>query len=103
MDVWLRMRELGGFDWIETRYEDVVNDLESGGRKVTNFLGLEWQEQQAKYHEAANRKFVYSPTYNEVIKPVHNRAIRRWEHYAEALTPYQARLEKYCQAFGYDK
>ena len=28
MDVWLRLRELGGFDWIETRYEDVVADLE---------------------------------------------------------------------------
>ena len=32
MDVWLRMRELGGFDWIETRYEDVVADLEAEGR-----------------------------------------------------------------------
>jgi Flp pilus assembly protein TadD len=28
MDVWLRLRELGGFDWIETRYEDTVASLE---------------------------------------------------------------------------
>ena len=40
MDVWLRLRELGGFDWIESRYEDVVGNLESEGRRVTEFLGL---------------------------------------------------------------
>ena len=34
MDVWLRLRELGGFDWIESRYEDVVADMETEGRKV---------------------------------------------------------------------
>ena len=32
MDVWLRLRELGGFDWIETRYEDVVANLEPEGK-----------------------------------------------------------------------
>ena len=31
MDVWLRLRELGGFDWIESRYEDVVG--EPGARR----------------------------------------------------------------------
>jgi tetratricopeptide (TPR) repeat protein len=101
MDVWLRMRELGGFDWIETRYEDVVANLEGEGRRVTNFLGLPWHEAQATYYETAHRKFVHSPTYNEVTQPVYNRAVRRWEHYAGALAPLQAGLAKYCQAFGY--
>jgi hypothetical protein len=47
MDVWLRMRELGGFDWIETRYEDVVLNTEQEGRKATEFLGLTWQRGMA--------------------------------------------------------
>lgn len=38
MEVWLRMRELGGFVWIETRYEDVVTNLPEAGRKATEFL-----------------------------------------------------------------
>jgi len=101
MDVWLRMRELGGFEWIETRYEDVVGNLEGEGRRVTNFLGLPWHEAQATYYETAGRKYVYSPTYNDVTKPVHNRAVGRWEHYAEALAPLQATLEPYLRAFGY--
>jgi tetratricopeptide (TPR) repeat protein len=101
MDEWLRMRELGGFEWIETRYEDVVADVEGEGRRVTNFLGLPWQEAQASYHEAARRKFVHSPTYNDVTKPVHNRAVGRWKHYAGVLAPLEASLERYCRAFGY--
>ena len=72
MDVWLRMRELGGFDWIETRYEDIVANLESEGRRVTEFLGLSWHAQQAAFHETTRKKFVFSPTYNEVTQPVYN-------------------------------
>jgi tetratricopeptide (TPR) repeat protein len=101
MDVWLRMRELGGFDWIETRYEDVVGNLEGEGRRLTNFLGLPWHESQAAYYETARRKFVHAPTYNEVTLPVYNTAVGRWKHYAKALAPLQAGLEPYLQAFGY--
>jgi tetratricopeptide (TPR) repeat protein len=101
MDVWLRMRDLGGFDWIETRYEDVVSNLEGEGRRITNFVGLPWHEGQATYYEMASRKFLDAPTYNDVTKPVHNRAVGRWEHYAEALAPLQAGLEPYLRTFGY--
>jgi len=101
MDVWLRLRELGGFDWIETRYEDVVGNLETEGRRVTEFLGLTWDTAQAAFHETARRTFVFAPTYNEVTQPVHQRAVGRWQHYAEALAPIQARLAPYCKTFGY--
>jgi hypothetical protein len=102
MDVWLRMRELGGFDWIESRYEDVVGDLQAEGCRVTKFLGLSWHPDQARFHENARRKFIFAPTYNEVTRPVHRRAVGRWEHYAEALAPIQERVAPYCRTFGYE-
>lgn len=102
MDVWLRMRELGGFDWLETRYEDIVGNLESEGRRVTEFAGLTWHPEQASFHEASRRKFVFSPTYNDVTQPVHKRAVARWKNYAEALAPVQEKLAPYCRAFGYE-
>jgi hypothetical protein len=101
MDVWLRLRDLGGFEWIETRYEDVVGNLEGEGRRVTNFLGLDWNPAQATYYETARNKFVNAPTYNDVTKPVYTRAVGRWEHYAGALAPLQAGLNPYLRAFGY--
>lgn len=102
MDVWLRLRELGGFDWIETRYEDVVGNVSQEGNRVTSFLGLPWNEAQAAFHEKAAGKFVHSPTYNDVAKPIHKKAMGRWEHYADALAPHQARLKPYLRAFGYE-
>lgn len=102
MDVWLRMRELGGFDWLETRYEKVVANLEPEGRRVTEFLGLAWHPNQAQHHTLSQPRFIFSPTYNAANQPVHTRAIGRWENYAEALEPIHARLAPYCRAFGYE-
>jgi tetratricopeptide (TPR) repeat protein len=101
MDTWLRLREIGGFDWLETRYEDVVGGLEAEGRRVTEFLGLSWHPNQAASHEAARRKLIYSPTYGEVAKPVHSRAVGRWRNYTSALEPLMEKLEPYVRAFGY--
>jgi hypothetical protein len=98
MDVWLRLRELGGFDWIETRYENAVANLEAEGQRVTGFLGLPWQRAQASLDESACRKFIFAPTYNEATQPVAG----RWKNYADALAPLHESLEKYCRALGYE-
>ena len=101
MDVWLRLRELGGFQWLETRYEDVVANVEGEGKRVTESLGLSWHPDQARYYETARRKVLFAPTYHDVTQPVYKRAVGRWERYAEALEPIQSRLTPYCRAFGY--
>jgi len=101
MDVWLRMRELGDFDWIETRYEDIVVNMEKEGRRATEFLGLTWHPNQARFHETARQKVLYAPTYHDVTQPVYNRAVGRWERYADALHSFEAQLAPYLKAFGY--
>ena len=101
MDVWLRMRELGGFDWIESRYEDLVEAPETEGRRVTEFCGVSWDPRQAAHHEVAQKKVLFAPTFSDVAQPVHKRAVGRWAHYAEALGPLQEQLGRYCRALGY--
>ena len=101
MDVWLRLRELGGFEWMEMRYHEVVANPEGEGRRVTEFLGLQWHPQQAGHQEIARKKILHSPTYFEAAKPVYKQARERWPNYARALAPLQERLAPYCKAFGY--
>ena len=101
MGAWLRLREIGGFDWIETRYEDVVANLESEGRKVTAFLGLPWHDDQSRFFETARSKMLHAPTYHDVTQPIYSRAVGRWERYAAHLEPLKKTLEPYCRAFGY--
>jgi tetratricopeptide (TPR) repeat protein len=101
MAVWLRFRELGGFDWMELRYHKVVADPEGEGRRATEFLGLQWHPQQAGHQEIARKKILHSPTYFEAAKPLYQQSVERWRNYAAALAPVQERLTPYCRAFGY--
>jgi tetratricopeptide (TPR) repeat protein len=102
MDVWLAVRQWEGFAWIETRYEDTVADLAQEGRRVTEFLGLSWHQEQAQFHEKSSKKQMYSPTYHDATQPVYARSVSRWRAYEKHLAAIQPILEPYCRAFGYE-
>ncbi len=101
MDIWLAVREWEGFAWREVRYEDTVADLAKEGRRVTEFLGLEWHADQARFYEKSRTKQLYSPTYQDVTRPVYSRSVARWRAYEKHLAPILPALEPYCRRFGY--
>jgi tetratricopeptide (TPR) repeat protein len=102
MDVWLAVREWEGFAWLETRYEAIVADLEKEGRRVTGFLGLEWHEEQNRFYEKSRQKQLYSPTYQDVTRPVYASSVGRWRAYEKHLAPILPALEPYCRILGYE-
>jgi Tfp pilus assembly protein PilF len=101
MGIWLAVREWPGFAWIETRYEDVVADLPKEGRRVTEFLGLQWHPDQERYYEKSGAKQLYSPTYQDVTRPVYQRSVARWRAYEKHLAPILPALEPFCRSLGY--
>ena len=102
MDIWLAVREWEGFAWLEVRYEDTVADLEKEGRRVTEFLALAWHEDQVRFYEKSRTKQLYSPTYQDVTRPVYSRSVARWRAYEKHLAPILPALEPYCRTFGYE-
>ncbi|HTI68536.1 MAG TPA: sulfotransferase [Candidatus Limnocylindria bacterium] len=102
MDIWLAVREWEGFAWIETKYEDMVSETATEGRRVTEFLGLPWHESQTRFYEKSRQKQLYSPTYQDVTRPVYSRSVGRWHAYEKHLAPVQGALEPYCRRFGYN-
>jgi len=70
-----------------------VADLETEGRRVTQFLGLAWHEKQAGFYENSVERRLYSPTYHEVRQPVHSRSVGRWRNYQKYLEPILPALE----------
>jgi len=96
------VREWPGYAWIETRYEEIVADLPKEGRRVTEFLGLPWHPGQARYYEKSGSKQLYSPTYQDVTRPVYQRSVARWRAYEKHLAPILPALEPFCRALGYD-
>jgi tetratricopeptide (TPR) repeat protein len=101
MDVWLTVREWPGFAWRETRYEDLVADLAKEGRRVTEFMGLTWHEEQGRFYEKSAKKQLFSPTYQDVTQPVYRRSVARWHAYEKYLSPILPVLDRYCRVFGY--
>jgi hypothetical protein len=101
MTVWLTMREMLRGNWLEVRYEDVVEDLEGQARRTLSFLGLEWEDRVLRYREVSAQKVVNSPSHDTVRQPVHRQAVGRWRHYARHIEPYLDRLQPFVEAFGY--
>jgi hypothetical protein len=78
-----------------------VADLPKEGKRVTEFLGLEWRLEQERFHEKSGGKQLYSPTYQDVTRPVYKRSVARWRAYEKHLTPILPALEPFVRAFGY--
>jgi len=102
MDIWIRLRDMGGFSWIESRYEDTVKDIHKEGSRVTEFLGLTWDPSQADFYSKKQQTRVNAPTYHDVTKPVHQRSVQRWVAYQKHLAPFLDEIEPFIQQFGYE-
>jgi hypothetical protein len=79
----------------------MVANLEGEGRRVTEFVGLSWHEGQARFYEKSRTKQLYSPTYQDVTRPVYARSVGRWRAYEKHLAPILPVLEPYCRKLGY--
>jgi tetratricopeptide (TPR) repeat protein len=102
MGFWLAIKPKMPGPWLEVRYEDLVDDLESAARRTLEFLGVPWDARVLGFDKHAQTKIVRSPTYAEVKKPVFKTAVGRWRNYQKYLEPYLEKLEPFAKAFGYE-
>jgi tetratricopeptide (TPR) repeat protein len=102
MGAWLRYRALlDPATWVETRYEDGIDDPETESRRVLKTLGLPWDEAMTDYRTRLRHKVVNSPTQAEVRLPPYRDAIGRWHAYEPWLRPCLPILDPFIDAFGY--
>lgn len=102
MSLWLVLKPMLAGRYLELRYEDMVDDLESVARKSLDFLGVPWDARVLGFDAHARQKVVRSPTYADVTQPVYKRAVGRWQHYQKYLEPHLPKLEPFVKAFGYE-
>jgi tetratricopeptide (TPR) repeat protein len=102
MGIWRTLAPLLKNPWLEVRYEDMVENLESVARQTLDFLGVPWDARVLGFDEHARKKLVRSPTYADVTQPVYKRARGRWRNYQKFLEPHLEKLEPFVKAFGYE-
>ena len=103
MDLWCKQRDRLPLAWLEYRYEDLVDDMDTTLNAVLNFLGLEWTDDIRAYREQAQSRHIITPSYRAVGEQVYSRAVGRWKRYEKPLSPQTQRLAPYIQRFGYDQ
>lgn len=85
------------------RYEDLVADVRQSGQALFAFLDLPWTEDLTAFTERARKKGAIStPSYAQVIQPVNQRAVGRWQRYRPWFegAPLQT-LMPWIERFGY--
>lgn len=87
----------------EVRYERFVADFEAEVRALASFLDVRWDDAMlAPGRRAADRGYISTPSYAQVVEPVSPRAVGRWRAYERQLAPAMPELRRYLERWGYD-
>lgn len=83
MQHWRCLAESHGLCMLDVRYENLVNDLDSGARELLAFCGLEWDAQCLRFHEA--QRTVATASTEQVRTPLYRSSVARYQHYETQL------------------
>jgi Flp pilus assembly protein TadD len=89
MQHWRATRPL---EWLDVRYEDVVDDLETSARRMVEFVGLEWDPACLEFHKT--RRVVRTASVAQVREPIYPHSVGKWRHYAPYLGPLFEALKR---------
>jgi hypothetical protein len=85
-----------------SRYEDLVADTPGQTRRIAAFLDLGEAEAMLDFAERARKKgFIKTPSYAQVIEPINNKAVGRWQHYRAYFEPVLPILQPMLDRWGY--
>lgn len=102
MNWWIHIRQQMTLDFIEFRYEDAVAQFEPTYRRVFDFLGLIWDPEVVNFHEHAQKKYIASPSRNQVAQPLYSSSVARWRRYEAAFAPVAEELDPFIRVFDYE-
>jgi hypothetical protein len=102
LDFWYQQGALLRPQVHEVRYETLVADFESQVRAIAGFLGLAWDDAMlAPAAHARAKGYISTPSYSQVIQPVHGKSIGRWKPYAGHFEPVIALIQPCLESWGY--
>ena len=101
MSQWLVAKPVLTNQWIETRYEDTVEDATAQLKKLIEFMSLEWEPDMMNYRDQLADRSIPTPSNAAIRQPINRQALARWKNYPEATTAARQDLEPLVTAFGY--
>lgn len=102
MTLWFHMRKTLGLEWMEVKYEELVEDPEGIARSVVAFLGEEWDDAILNYVSNTKSKKIRSASYQQVTEGIYKRSLGRWRAYEKHFGKALDILEPCARALGYE-
>jgi tetratricopeptide (TPR) repeat protein len=76
--------------FLDIHYEAVVDDLAREARRLTDWLGLPWDEHCLRFHET--QRAIRTASLSQVREPIYTSSKGRWRRHAAFLGPLLAEL-----------
>jgi len=75
------------------KYEDMINDTEKEARRLTSFIGLDWDPNCLKFYD--NNRNVKTASMMQVRKPIYKSSLARWKNFTKHLKPLYNKVKSY--------
>ena len=87
--------------FLTVKYEELVSEFKQSILEITNFLGLEYENNMEKFFlTARNRPKISTPSYSQVINPLYSSSINRWKNFP-STDQAKIKLNKWIKKFKY--
>ncbi len=84
------------------KYENVVNNFDATVKNLLNFLQLQWSEDLRNFYLTVDKgRFINTPSYNQVNRPIYKESINRWKNYEDKFSGLENILNRWVQYFEY--
>jgi hypothetical protein len=88
-------------DWLEVRYERVVEDFEGEMRQICAYIGLDWKPSMGDFAKRVSSRELSTPSTAQLSGGLTNSAVEQWRHYAGELKPVLPVLNSWAARLGY--
>lgn len=103
MRLWFEYKSKFSFNFHEIRYENLISNFENELRPLLIFLGLEWNDSIFEFQKVAkNRNRIFTPSYEQVIKPIYQSSINRWIRYKTYFSKVYPILKPWIKKLNYE-
>ena len=102
MDVWDIYKNNLTFDFITSKYEHLIEDLDGHTLKILKFLGVRWDKNIKNYRKTAlERGKINTPSSSQVVLPIYKSSIDKWKNYEKYFEDCHQYLNKWVSYFDY--
>jgi tetratricopeptide (TPR) repeat protein len=94
-------RQTLGFEFCDTRYEDLVHDFDAECRRLCAFAGIAWSESMRDFAVRARAGVIHTPSAPQVARGLFTQGAGQWRRYRKELAPVMPTLAPWIERFRY--